>query len=361
MSLKSKKSGFSKNLLKWFETNHRPMPWKGIKNPYYIWLSEIILQQTRVEQGLPYYNHFIKKYPTVFDLANATEDMVMKSWEGLGYYSRARNLHTAAKQIASEYEGKFPDTYENIRALKGVGPYTAAAIASFAYDLPHAVVDGNVYRVFSRYFGMEIPIDSTAGKKEFSRLAAELLDEKRSADYNQALMDFGATHCVPKNPKCKNCPFQKACSAFQENRISEYPVKSKKNTKRDRYFNFLVINCAGKVVLNKRTAKDIWTNLYEFPMLETPTLLEKSSLEKQAVEAGLLPESVQFIKTSKPFQQLLTHQKINARFWEYKVDSFVFFEKHPFIFVQKNKLGKFAFPKIIDRFLKDNSLYLELF
>ena len=361
MSLTSKKADFPKKLLKWFETNHRPMPWKGIKNPYHIWLSEIILQQTRVEQGLPYYEHFIKKYPTVFELANAEEDEVMKSWEGLGYYSRARNLHTAARQIAFEKGGIFPNTYKDIKALKGVGPYTAAAIASFAFDLPHAVVDGNVYRVFSRYFGIGTPIDSTEGKKEFAHLAGELLHEKRPADYNQALMDFGATHCTPKNPKCKSCPFQKTCLAFQENRISEFPVKSKKIIKRHRYFNFLVINLGEDLILNKRTAKDIWANLYEFPMIETDALLEKKDLEKLSESTGLLPRSAQYIKVSKPFQQILTHQKINARFWAYKINSSDFFEKSNFIFVQKNKLSKFAFPKIIDRFLKDNSLYLELF
>lgn len=361
MSLAAKKSNFTNRLLEWFAGTHRPMPWKGIKNPYFIWLSEIILQQTRVEQGLPYYEHFVEKYPTVFDLANATEDEVIKSWEGLGYYSRARNLHTAAKQIAFERDGNFPDTHEEIKKLKGVGPYTAAAIASFAFDLPHAVVDGNVYRVLSRNFGIATPIDSTVGKKEFAKLADELLDKEAPGVYNQALMDFGATHCTPRNPECISCPFQKTCTGNLEDRISTLPVKSKKLTKKHRFFNYLVLRVEDQVLLHKRTEKDIWANLYDFPMLETAQLLDRLELETQANAQGLLPKGPTFVKFSKPFQQTLSHQKINARFWEYEVKSFDFIEKDDFIFVQKDKLNNFAFPKIIDWYLTDNSLYLELF
>ncbi len=338
------------------------MPWKGIKNPYFIWLSEIILQQTRVEQGMPYYEHFIEKYPTVFDLANATEDEVMKSWEGLGYYSRARNLHTAAKQIVEEEQGLFPATYEAIKKLKGVGPYTAAAIASFAFDLPYAVVDGNVYRVLSRVFGIDTPIDTTVGKKRFAALAEELLNTEKPAAYNQAMMDFGATHCTPRNPQCESCPFQKKyCIAYQEGQIDTYPVKSKKIGKKHRFFNYLIIRHGKTLLLNKRTQKDIWTNLYDFPLLEQDTLLDQKVLEARAREEGLLPESAQLIKYSKPFWQTLSHQKINARFWEYEVVDLDFYKKSPFIFAEKDQLDKFAFPKIIDWYLKDNSLYLELF
>ncbi len=361
MSSKIKKTYFSKKLLEWFATNHRPMPWKGIKNPYYIWLSEIILQQTRVEQGLSYYEHFVKKYPTVFDLANAAEDVVMKSWEGLGYYSRARNLHATAKYIAFEREGIFPSTYEDIKTLKGVGPYTAAAIASFAFDLPHAVVDGNVYRVYSRYFGIETPIDSSKGKKEFAAIASDLLNPQKPADYNQALMDFGATYCTPKKPKCADCLFKEKCTAYQENRTLHYPLKSKKITKRHRYFNYLVIKKSNDLILTKRTKKDIWTQLYEFPMIETDSLLDKADLEKKAFETQLLPETAQFIKSSRPFNQTLTHQKIHARFWEYKIEQVEIYKENRFVFASKDDLSKFAFPKIIDLFLKDNSLYLELF
>ncbi|MEO1264044.1 MAG: A/G-specific adenine glycosylase, partial [Bacteroidota bacterium] len=241
--------------MEWFSTNHRPLPWKGEKNPYLIWLSEIILQQTRVEQGLPYFEKFKKKYPTVKDLANAPEDEVMKMWEGLGYYSRARNLHAAAKFIADELNGTFPDTFHEILGLKGVGPYTAAAIASFAYGLPHAVVDGNVYRVLSRFFGIEEPIDTTAGKKLFAALAQELLDEKQAGNYNQAIMDFGATHCTPALPACTSCLMKSKCTAFQKNTVNKLPVKIKKTKRRQRFFNYLILNEKGNVFIKKRTQK----------------------------------------------------------------------------------------------------------
>lgn len=361
MSNSPKEIHFTNHLLDWHSTKHRPMPWKGIKNPYFIWLSEIILQQTRVAQGLPYYQHFVERYPTVIDLANASEDEVMKSWEGLGYYSRARNLHAASKQIAFDRGGKFPTTYEEIRALKGIGPYTAAAIASFAFDLPHAVLDGNVYRVLSRYFGIETAIDSGAGKQEFAQLADRLLDQSNPAAYNQALMDFGATHCTPKNPNCETCPFQNKCSAYNESRILSLPVKSKKVSIRHRYFNYLVVNIENELLLNKRRDKDIWNNLYEFPLIESLALMEKEELEQKAIETGLLPKNAQLIKVSKPFRQTLTHQKINARFWEYTIASTGFYKKQAFIFVHKDKLTKFAFPKIIDLYLRDKSVYLELF
>jgi len=236
-----KKLFFTKELLKWSRKHPRDLPWKATKNPYFIWLSEIILQQTRVEQGTPYYLKFVEHYPTVIDLANAPEDEVLKLWEGLGYYSRARNLHAAAKYIHQELEGKFPNQHQDILALKGVGVYTAAAIASFAFDLPHAVVDGNVYRVLSRYFGISTPIDSTAGKKEFAKLAQELLDNDRAAAYNQAIMDFGATHCLPKNPKCGTCPLQSNCIAVAEKAISSYPLKEKKNQEKISLFSLFII------------------------------------------------------------------------------------------------------------------------
>ncbi|MCR9286527.1 MAG: A/G-specific adenine glycosylase [Bacteroidetes bacterium] len=225
------KQFFTKKLMEWFSQNHRPLPWKGEKNPYYVWLSEIILQQTRVEQGLPYFEKFKSTYPTVAGLANAPEDEVMKLWEGLGYYSRARNLHFTAKYISKELGGVFPSDFEGILKLKGVGPYTAAAIASFAFDLPHAVVDGNVYRVLSRFFGIEKAIDSTEGKKEFSKLAQTLIDTKQPANYNQAIMDFGATHCKPSSPNCGKCLMSLNCFAFKNSKIESLPFKSKKKKK----------------------------------------------------------------------------------------------------------------------------------
>ncbi len=350
---------FTPLLLDWFAQNDRPLPWKGEKNPYLIWLSEIILQQTRVEQGLPYFNRFRKKYPTITDLANAPEDEVMKLWEGLGYYSRARNLHFTAKHIAYDLKGIFPMTYKDILKLKGVGPYTAAAIASFAYDLPHAVVDGNVYRVLARSFGIESAIDSTAGKKQFQTLATELLSKEKAAVYNQAIMDFGATQCTPKNPNCAICPMAEHCVAHNNQLVSILPIKEKKIKKKHRFFNYLLIHQNDNILIRKRVEKDIWRNLYEFPLIESTALLDKAELVKHDFfKQILLPQPYKITNRSRSFKQLLTHQKILASFWEITTNKA--FQEIPngFISVKKENLSKFAFPKIIDLYFKDNSLLL---
>lgn len=359
MESKTKKY-FTTNLLKWFEQNERPLPWKGEQNPYLIWLSEIILQQTRVEQGLPYFQRFKKHFPTVKDLADAPEDQVMKLWQGLGYYARARNLHATAKYITYERQGQFPSTYQEIRQLKGVGNYTAAAIASFAYGLPYAVVDGNVYRVLSRYFGIETPIDTTLGKKTFSKLADELLDKTNPAKYNQAIMDFGAVHCLPRRPKCSTCLHQANCIAYNHQKIEKLPIKSKKIKKKERFFNFLVINYNENVLITKRQKKDIWKNLYQFPLIETKIPVDFETLQNQMLWQQLFKGmTYKMTKKSKPFKQVLTHQKIVATFWEIKIDNFL--EKNElFTWIKQNDLSKFAFPKIIDLYLKDKSLYLNL-
>ncbi len=352
---------FTKQLMKWFATNKRPMPWKGEKDPYLIWLSEIILQQTRVEQGLPYYERFRENYPTVKDLANAPEDEVMKLWEGLGYYSRARNLHATAKIIAQEKKGVFPTTHAEILKLKGVGPYTAAAIASFAYNLPYAVVDGNVYRVLSRFFGIETPIDSTEGKKEFAQLAQDLIDTNQPGSYNQAIMDFGATHCTPKKPKCTSCLLQKKCKALLNRKVTTLPIKTKKIKKQTRYFNYLVINQGNYTYIHKRTQKDIWQNLYEFPLIEGPGLMSKEELEKNDFYLKLNSNAgIKLLKLSKLFQQLLTHRKIIAVFWEIQVPLKAELGTDLYQKIERKNLNSYAFPKIIDRYLQDNSLYLEL-
>ena len=353
------KQFFTKQLLKWAKTIDRPMPWKGEKNPYLIWLSEIILQQTRVEQGLPYYLKFKERYPTVHDLADAPEDEVMKFWEGLGYYTRARNLHFTAKNISKDLDGVFPKTYDNILKLKGVGTYTAAAIASFAYDLPHAVVDGNVYRVLSRYFGIETPIDSTDGKKEFTKLANVLLEKKKAPIYNQAIMDFGAIQCTPKLTECNKCFLKKKCQAFQLNKVFDLPVKSKKIKKLTRHFNYLVLNSAGNVWIQKRRGKDIWQNLYEFPLIETEQLLKRNELIKSESWKTLLGDfDFKLNHISIPFRQMLTHRKIIATFFEIDLPKDFLIKKNTYIKVDRENLGKFAFPKIIDLYLKDNSLNL---
>jgi A/G-specific adenine glycosylase len=353
---------FRRHLLEWYRNSHRPLPWKGEKNPYIIWLSEIILQQTRVEQGMPYFHRFVERYPRVQDLAAAPEDEVMKLWEGLGYYSRARNMHTAAKYIVHELEGQFPNTYEGILQLKGVGPYTAAAIASFAFDHPKAVVDGNVFRVLARFWGIEQPIDSGAGKKRFSELAQQLLDEENPARYNQAIMDFGATHCTPQKPLCADCPFLEKCQAFQQGRMHELPVKAKKIRRRTRFFHYLVINDGTEVWIRKRTGKDIWKNLYEFPMMEMEDGLRKADKIIEALDfAPLLdPAGYQIEKVSPPYQQLLTHQKIVATFVEITLKKSFDLNSYGIKKIDRKNLGKFAFPKLIDCYLKDKSLYLNL-
>ncbi len=357
---KDKNLFFRKELLEWFATNHRPMPWKGERDPYIIWLSEIILQQTTVAQGTAYFERFRERYPSVKNLAEARSDDVMKLWEGLGYYSRARNLHATAKYVNTELKGLFPTTYEDILKLKGVGPYTAAAIAAFAYDLPHAVLDGNVYRVLSRFFGIETPIDTTEAKHVFTELANKVLDEKRPSDFNQAIMDFGATHCTPAKPKCTQCPLQTECSALQDNKVDVLPIKSKKMVRRTRCFNYLVINEGNYVFIRKRTEKDIWQDLYEFPLVETENMVEILRGDEIS-DFKIDTTELRLLKKSQPFQQLLTHQKIIATFWEYEVQkskTVTILRGGNFQKVERKNLKDYAFPKIIDIYLKEKVLTL---
>lgn len=363
MALKKLVSFFQKNLFDWADENPREMPWKGERNPYLIWLSEIILQQTRVEQGLPYFEKFKAKYPTVKQLADAPEDEVMKMWEGLGYYSRARNLHFSAKLISNDLDGQFPTDFKSIKSLKGVGDYTASAIASFAYDLPHAVLDGNVFRVFSRFLGIKTPIDSTDGKKEFAKVTDEFLNKKQPAKYNQAIMDFGATQCVPANPNCEICPLQKHCFAFAKNEISSLPVKAKKLKKRTRYFNFLVFENEGKIWIQKREEKDIWRDLYQFPMIETEVGIDDfSKLKKDENWLDFFQKNqLELVSKSNPFRQTLTHQFIIGTFWKIKIhDATNPVFKPSYLGITKHDLSNHAFPKIIDLYLKDKTLTLNL-
>jgi A/G-specific adenine glycosylase len=261
---------FPKLLTNWYLQNKRDLPWRATDEPYLIWLSEIILQQTRVSQGMPYFFAFSEAFPTVFDLAAADEEKVLKLWQGLGYYSRARNLHKTAQFIAFELNGNFPDNYDALLKLKGVGAYTAAAIASFSYNEPVPVVDGNVFRVLSRVFGVETDIASGSARKEFTALAKALMPDDRPALFNQAMMEFGALQCVPKSPDCPVCPMNSGCAALQQNIVAELPVKAKKNASRNRYFNYFVFSDEnGQTILRKRTGKGIWHNLYEFPLVET--------------------------------------------------------------------------------------------
>lgn len=344
------KNSFTRLLLSWNQSsNHRQMPWKGEKDPYKIWLSEIILQQTRVEQGLRYYENFIRHFPRIGDLARAAEEKVFKLWEGLGYYSRCRNLIHTARFIQQELGGRFPDTYEGILSLKGVGPYTAAAIASFAYQLPHAVVDGNVYRVLARVFGIKTPTDGPEGKKYFSTLAAALLDPKQPGTYNQAIMDFGATICKPAAPLCGECPFRKKCIAFLKNDPNGYPVKEKKITIRKRNFCFLVIEYRGRYAIRQRTGNDIWRGLFEFPSIESPAEMnEKKILQEVHRAKWIQPGTYTTGGFSNRYQQLLTHQQINARFLLLRL------QKKSAVpgcqWVLPEELNNYAFPRLFREF-----------
>lgn len=307
-------------LVKWYGEHKRELPWRDTSDPYVIWISEIILQQTRVDQGYAYFNRFIEKYPTVDLLASANESDVLKLWQGLGYYSRARNLHATAKMIMNDYNGVFPYDYKDVLKLKGVGEYTAAAIVSFAYNDPYAVVDGNVYRVLSRIFAIEEPIDSSRGKKMFSQLALSQLDDSNPGLHNQAIMEFGALQCVPVSPDCVVCSASSMCLAYAQNKMSSYPVKEGKQKVRNRYFNYFDIRCGDNMFLHQRTAKDIWQNLFELPLVETKDdlSLEELSLENDFVK---LLEDADDIRIKNVFQikHVLSHQIIYARFYRVEV------------------------------------------
>ncbi len=354
-------SFFTTQLIYWNSTyNMRKMPWKGQKDPYKIWLSEIILQQTRVEQGWEYYHKFLTHFPNITDLANAPETKVFKLWEGLGYYTRCRNLIATAKFIAEERNGTFPGNFKELLALKGVGPYTAAAIASFAYNLPHAVVDGNVYRVLARFFGIETAIDSTAGKKFFNHLAQELLDESQPGAFNQAIMDFGATVCKPQNPDCKACLLQHKCIAFKKNKIKELPVKEKSIQKQHRYFNYLVIIYNKKIYINKRTKKDIWHNLYEFILLETEDGISKNEEAwRQFFMDKMDIGDFRMMNISKKYKQQLTHQTIEAHFIKIRLEQPLPKLAGKYELVPVEDLNSLPFPKLINTYLAD--IYNELF
>jgi A/G-specific adenine glycosylase len=309
---------FKKKLTNWYSNNKRDLPWRNTENPYHIWLSEIILQQTQVKQGLPYYDAFVRQYPTVFDLANASEQDVLKLWQGLGYYSRARNLHSTAKYVAHELNGKFPDNYKDLIKLKGVGDYTASAIASIAFNEVTAVVDGNVYRVLSRYYGINTPINSTKGIKEFKELASSLIDKNEPATFNQAIMEFGATQCKPKNPYCIVCPLNESCVALQKNLIDSLPVKLKKTKVKNRFFNFLVcIDKSKYTILEKRTSKGIWQNLYQFPLIESSKSLSPEEFHLLNIEDSVL-HNLEFdysLYNKKDKIHKLSHQHLHTKFW----------------------------------------------
>lgn len=347
-----KKKIFTTELLKWNKNdNSRQMPWKNEKDPYKIWISEIILQQTRVSQGLEYYNRFIAKYPTVHKLAAAPESEVFKMWEGLGYYTRCRNIIASAKYISTELSGAFPVVYEDILALRGIGSYTASAISSFAYNLPHAVLDGNVFRVLSRFFGINIPVDLPEGKKYFSLLANELLDKKNAGIYNQAIMDFGATICKPL-PLCEICPLKNRCTAYLAGMVLQLPVKEKRIIKKNRWLYYLVVDYKNKFYVRKRTDKDIWQSLYEFILIEMPSSTTIKKLQKSNKYKMIMGDTEFAInKISPVYKQQLTHQTISGQFMRITV-----MEKLPlqqYSLASQKKINLLPFPKLISTFLKD--------
>jgi A/G-specific adenine glycosylase len=345
---------FSPTIISWYQINKRDLPWRNTHDPYLIWLSEIILQQTRVDQGMAYYIKFAAEFPTVKHLAKADNEKVMKLWQGLGYYSRARNLHAAAKSITIDHKGKFPEDYSQIRALKGIGDYTAAAIASFAFNKPYPVVDGNVYRVLSRVFGIEIPIDSSQGKKEFAMLAESLLNKKHPALHNQAIMEFGALQCKPANPDCAKCPLNSNCYAFAKKKIGEFPVKSKKIKVRARYFNYIVFNHNGSTVINKRMEKDIWTNLYDFPLIETENEFPEAKILNSPEWKKMTGKSKCIIRSISPnYKHVLSHQHIYAKFWE--IESASELKKMDLtsaIVIRQKDIHKYAVPRLIENYLE---------
>lgn len=343
---------FAQGLIAWYKKNKRDLPWRHTTDPYKIWLSEIIMQQTQVIQGLAYYNRFVEKYPNVKLLAKAPIDEVLKLWQGLGYYSRARNLHAAAKYIVQNHGGVFPHTYEEIRHLKGVGNYTAAAIASIAFGLPHAVVDGNVYRVLSRVFHVRIPMDTGEGKKYFQELANELLIPKKAAEYNQAIMEFGALYCRPQNPDCENCAMNSLCLAYSKKSVKSLPVRSKRTKVIKRYFSYLVLKQGDSVYIRKRVAKDIWQGLYEFYLIESTKAIRSTELlkNKEIMKSGLL-KAATIKKVSKEYKHILSHQHLFTRFYIIELKKG---KKVPGLLrVTMKNLEKYPMPRLIDKFMKE--------
>ena len=326
-------NGFAQTLLKWFETYGRELPWRETSDPYAIWLSEIILQQTQVKQGWDYWQRFMRRWSTVDDLAAASEDEVLREWQGLGYYSRARNLHNAAQQIVAL--GHFPDTLEEIKQLKGVGDYTAAAIGSIAFGLPAAVVDGNVYRVLARYFGVETAINSTEGKKEFAALAQSLLPETSAGLYNQAIMDFGAIQCTPQSPKCVVCPLQESCEALRTGKVSTLPVKEKKLKIKERHLIYIYIRCQGETAIHRRGEGDIWQGLWEPVLVNSEQLIVNSDVKLVA----------------KGVKHVLTHRVLTADFYLWETETKPDLPED-YIWIKEEDIDNYGIPRLIDKLLK---------
>jgi A/G-specific adenine glycosylase len=335
---------FSLQIAEWYRQNKRSLPWRESTDPFQIWLSEVILQQTRVDQGLPYYVRFTETFQNISELANASEQEVLRLWQGLGYYSRGRNLHYTAKQISREFSGKFPEKYDELIKLKGIGTYTAAAIASFCFGEVVPVIDGNVQRVISRFFNISLAVNSSEGVKIVKSLANELISPKDPATHNQAIMELGALVCTPRNPSCTLCPVADNCISRQKNTIHERPVKLKKTSSRKRYFHYAIIEKGGFLLIQKRLNKDIWLNMYEFPLTET--------LEDQIpVELNPGIKSALSVRISEPVTHVLSHQKIIAKFYHFKIEKDYFKEAKDCFYVKKEDLTEYPIPRLIDKYL----------
>lgn len=351
---------FSESIISWYSQNARELPWRKTKDPYVIWLSEIVLQQTRVVQGLPYFYRLLDAFPTVIELANAEEDKLFRIWQGLGYYSRARNLHKTAKLIA-DAGGKFPSSYADLIKLPGIGPYTAAAIASFAFDEPKPVVDGNVFRILARHFGLNVDISHSSARKIFTDLAEELIPQDQPAIFNQAIMEFGSLQCSP-SPTCSTCPLQFTCVAFSENRIQELPVKSKKKSQKERYFAYFIIEKNGKILVRQRVSKDIWQGLWEFYLVELPNFqLYDEIIGKDTVLAELSQHSL-ITSLVSPTTHLLSHQKILCQAWLVQVNDHLDVQiNDQFLWIEPQDFTNLAKPVLILNLITDNIELKNLF
>jgi A/G-specific adenine glycosylase len=339
-------------LSNWYSQNKRDLPWRNTKNPYHVWVSEIILQQTRVAQGIGYYYRFIESFPTVFDLAKANEDDVLKVWQGLGYYTRARNMQVAAKMIIQDFDGKIPHDYESLLKIKGIGAYSAGAIASFAFQIPVPAIDGNVYRVISRIFGVFSSPQTAVGKREFHSLVLELMDKDKPDEFNQGLLDFGALQCVPRNPKCTICPINTYCYAYRNNVIDSLPVKGKKIDVKNRFFNYLLIRYMDYTFISKRKGKDIWQSLYEFPLIETNAIEDLNQLTELDEWKRLFLDVKPLVVYSSPVvKHLLSHQNIFTRFVIVEIDSLSDIIVKEFIQVLTSEVENYSVPRVIDNFL----------
>ena len=341
---------FTERIINWYGVNKRDVPWRNTKDPYYIWLSEVILQQTRVAQGLPYYKTFVEAFPSIQDLAHASEEQVLKLWQGLGYYSRARNMHHTARYIVTELNGNFPNKYSELIKLKGVGDYTASAIASFCFNEIQPVVDGNVYRILARYFGVSTPINSNKAQKEFKEIAFELIDAKNPGLFNQAIMEFGSLQCRPRNPNCDTCDLSTSCVALHTNQVSVLPKKNKKTKFRKRFFNYLLIETEqNKIVVNKRKGKGIWENLYEFPLVETSNQIDYNNLITNSYFINITKNKSFNIRllTPKTIIHKLSHQHLHINIW--KVDLKSITKKT----ISWDEALELPFPIVLHRFIEN--------